>query len=232
MKHILLIISVVLFPLLLFGQGDTLFFSNAIKVNFRKYKRESTIAYRQRDTERTQFLFDSLVDNRLAGTIFDDFILKKAGSGKLKLSDIKKPVIILTYASWCVPSPGEIPALNKLAQKYGKDVKFVVLFWDKKQNARKLAKEFSAKITVCYAHESYRNDMPIISAMKHKLGLNTSFYLDESLKVIDIRRCGVNLCPRKTEYEKAFALNYNSFLDGLATIIMGIELSKEHLAVH
>lgn len=138
---------------------------------------------------------------------------------------------MITYASWCVPSPGEIPALNKLAQKYGKDVKFVVLFWDRRHNMKKMARKFSSRITVCYAHESYRNDAPIVAALKHTLGFPTSFYLDDNLKVVDIRRCGTHVCPRRTPYDKSYALNYNSFLEGLSTIVIGKELAKEKVAV-
>ena len=35
--------------------------------------------------------------------------------------------ILLTYESWCIPSEGEIPVLNKLAREYGDLMDFVVL---------------------------------------------------------------------------------------------------------
>ena len=231
MKKLLLLIVSFLFPLLLFSQGDSIYFSNAIKIDLKKYKKDTALALRKGDTERGKFLFDSLVDHRLAGTKFDDFIFKKAGGSKVKLSKYKKPVILITYASWCVTAKGEIPAINKLAKKYGKDVKFVVLFWDRKQNMKKIARKFNHNITVCYAHESYKNDETIVAALKHTLGFPTSYYLDENLKVVDIRRCGIKQCPKKTPYEKAYALNYNSYLDGLSTVLVNKELSKEMIAV-
>jgi thiol-disulfide isomerase/thioredoxin len=231
MKKALLIVVIFLFPLLLFSQGDSIYFSNAIKIDLKKYKKDTALAYRKGDTERGKFLFDSLVDHRLTGTKFDDFTFKKAGGSKVKLSKYKKPIILITYASWCVTAKGEIPAINKLAKKYGKDVKFVVLFWDRKQNMKKIARKFNHNITVCYAHESYKNDEIIVAALKHTLGFPTSYYLDENLKVIDIRRCGIKQCPKKTPYERAYALNYNSYLDGLSTVLLNRELSKEMIAV-
>ncbi len=230
MKGVVVILAYLLFPLFLFSQSDSLMFSGAIKINFKYYKKASAAAYRKGDTERGKFLFDSLVQRRLAGTTFDDFTFKKASGGKLKLSAIKKPVILITYASWCVPSPGEYEALNKLAQKYSKEVTFIALFWNRKEDVRKAARKLSRHVTVCYAHESYRNDGPIVAAMKHTLGLPTSYYLDENRKVVDIRRCGVQQCPKKTPYNKAYALNYNSFLDGLALILIDKEVKKEMLA--
>lgn len=232
MKYLLLIILFNFLTPSLYSQGDTIFFSDAIKINFKKYKKESALAYRKGNVERGKFLFDSLVQHRLAGTQFDDFTFKKSNGTKLKLSKISKPVVIITYASWCVTAKGEIPALNQLARKYGKDVKFVVLFWDKKHNMKKVARKLNRHITVCYAHESYKNDAPIVAAMKHTLGFPTSFFLDENLKVVDIRRCGMKQCPKKTPYDKAYALNYNSYIEGLATILINRELKKEMLAVN
>ena len=230
MKHTLLILAGFFFTLSLYSQGDTLIFSNAIKINFKKYKQQTELAYRKGDFERGKFLFDSLVDNRLAGTTFDDFTFKQANGKKLQLGKIKKPTVVITYASWCVLSKGEVPALNKLAQKYGNDVRFVVLFWDRKQNMEKIARKFSKRINVCYAHEYYKNDAPIVAALKHKLGLPTTYYLDENLKVVDIRRCGVKECPKNADAKKSYTLNYNSFLDGLALLVIEKDLKKEMLA--
>jgi thiol-disulfide isomerase/thioredoxin len=232
MKHILLILALLVLPLSLYSQGDSIYFSNAIKIKFSKYKKASETAYRKGDFERGKFLFDSLVRHRLAGTTFDDFTFKKAGGAKVKLSTIQKPVILLTYASWCVLSKGEVPALNKLAQKYGEDVQFIVLFWDKKENMKKLGRKFNRHIMVCYAHESYKNDAPIVAALKHTLGFPTSFFLDENLTVVDIRRCGAKLCPKKITPEKGYAINYNSFLEGLGTILVNKEIKKEMLATN
>lgn len=230
MKNFTIILACLLFPLFLFSQSDSLMFSGAIKINFKYYKKASAAAYRKGDANRGKFLFDSLVKTRLAGTTFDDFTFKKASGGKLRLSKVGKPMILITYASWCIPSKGEYEALNRLAQKYSNEVTFIALFWNRNEDARKASRKLNRHVTVCYAHESYRNDAPIVAAMKHTLGLPTSYYLDENRKVVDIRRCGVQQCPKKTPYDKAYALNYNSFLDGLALILIDKEVKKEMLA--
>lgn len=231
MKKLLLIVVFFLSPLFLFSQSDSTYFSQAIKIDLKKYKKDTALAYRKGDLERGKFLFDSLVHTRLTGTHFDDFTMKKVNGSKVRLSKFKKPVILITFASWCVTGQGEIPAINKLAKKYGKEVKFVVLFWDRKHNMKKIAKKFNHNVTVCYAHESYRNDEQIVAALKHTLGFPTSFYLDENLKVMDIRRCGIKLFPKKTVYHRAYAMNYNSYLDGLSSVLINREVSKEMLAV-
>ncbi|MFP9098680.1 TlpA family protein disulfide reductase [Flavobacterium sp. RHBU_24] len=231
MQRLLVHIALLLFPLLLFSQGDSLFFSDAIKIKYKTYKAQSERAFRNGDIEKGKLLFDSLVSHRLKGTTFDDFTFKKAGGAKLELSSIHKPIVLVTFASWCVPATGEIPALNRLAQKYRKDVQFVVLFWDRKHNMKKIAHKFNHSIIVCYAHESYKNDAPVVAAVKHTLGFPTAFYLDENRKVIDIKRCGLNQVFKKTQYQKAYALNYNAYLTNMAPLVMNMELKKEVLAV-
>lgn len=231
MKDLLVKIATLLFPLFLFSQEHDLFFSDAIKINFKKYSTESNLAYKNKDFERGRFLFDSLIKEQLAGTRLDNYSFKKIQGGKLKLESVKKPIFLLTYASWCVPSKGEIPALNKLAQKYSKDVAFVVVFWDKRHNVKKVAKKFNSHITVCFAHETYKNDAPAISAIKHTLGFPTSFYLDEHLKIVDIKRGGANPSP-SIAYIKAYTQNYNAFQDGMSTILINKNITKEHLATN
>jgi thiol-disulfide isomerase/thioredoxin len=231
MKALLRYLIILLLPLLAHAQADSLYFSNAIRKNFIKYKNDSESAYRQGDTERGQYLFDSLVDNRLKGTYFDNYKFKKFRGGKFKIAKTTKPVVIITYASWCIPGTGEIPAINKLAKKYKKEVQYVVIFWDRRHNMKKMASKFSKNVTVCYAHESYRNDAPIVSSLKHTLGFPTSFYLDEEHKVVDIRRCSDGLPLKKTQYNKGYALNYNKYLEGLHGLLMNFELKKEMLAI-
>lgn len=227
MKHILLILTSLFTSLSLYSQSDTLLFSTAIKINFKKYRKESAQAYRKGDFARGSYLFDSLVDHRLAGTTFDNYTLKRAKGGKFHFNKTKKPVLLITYASWCVINKGEIKALNNLAKKYSKNVEFVILFWDRKHNISKISRKFNSKITVCYAHEYYRSDAPIVAALKHTLGFPTSFYLDESLRVVDVRRCGIKLLPLKVNEQKSYTLNYNNFLEGLDALINDNSTNKE-----
>ena len=206
-------------------------FNYVIKTNIKKYNLESNQAFENNDSEKGQILFDSLVSNHLIGTDFEDYTLKGFEKRKVKLSSFKKPLFILTYTSWCIPSKGEIPALNKLAQKYAKDVQFVILFWDKKHNVKKIARKFNHNISVCYANESYKNDASIVANLKHTLGFPTSYFLDENLKVINIKRGGAQP-DNKSTYVKAYTMNYNNFRDGLGSLLLEKNISKEQLSTN
>ena len=206
-------------------------FNYVVKANIKKYNLESNLAFENKDSEKGQILFDSLVSNHLIGTTFEDYTLKGFDKKKIKLSSFKKPLFILTYASWCIPSKGEIPALNKLAQKYAKDVQFVMLFWDKKHSVKKIARKFSHNITVCYANESYKNDANIVANLKHTLGFPTSYFLDQNLKVVNIKRGGAQP-DKKSTYVKAYTMNYNAFREGLGSLLIDKNITKEQLTTN
>ena len=206
-------------------------FTSVIKNNIKKYNIESNRAFENKDSQKGQILFDSLVSNHLVGTYFEDYTLKSFEKRKVKLSSFKKPLFILTYASWCIPSKGEIPALNKLAQKYAKDVQFVILFWDKKYNVKKIARKFNHNISVCYANESYKNDANIVAHLKHTLGFPTSYFLDQNIKVVDIKRGGAQP-DKKSTYVKAYTMNYNAFREGLSSLLIDKDISKEQLTTN
>jgi thiol-disulfide isomerase/thioredoxin len=218
----------VLLSLSAFGQSETVYFSDAIKPHLKKYNAQSDIEFEKGDLAKGQFLFDSLVKNYLVGSRFNDYSLKSLNKRKVKLSKIKKPVFIVTYATWCVLGKGEIPALNKLAKKY-RDVRFIVLFWDKKEDVKKLSRKFNSHVTVCYANESYRNDSRIVATLKHTLGFPTSYFLNSNLDVVDIRRGGIDTSPQLS-YRDAISQNYGVFNEMISECLIKKDLVKEQLA--
>ncbi|HAV55169.1 MAG TPA: thiol-disulfide oxidoreductase, partial [Aequorivita sp.] len=208
------------------GQGD--YFSEAIGKNIRKYTKNSQKAYAEHDFERAEFLFDSLINNVINGSYLDNFKVRKLSGRKIELYKFEKPIFLMTYASWCTPGVGEIPALNEVAEKYYKDIDFVILFWDTKQSVRKSSREYSNKINIVYVDEKENKNDHIVQIMKHSLGFPTSFFIDENKRIVDVRR-GV-LHPYNEKYEISFELNHNSFLNGISLLKNLGEDDKEHLA--
>jgi len=223
---------ILLFTISFFGfqtltaQDSIVYFSDAIKSNIRKYNMQSDREFEKGNIAEGRALFDSLVQNILVGSKFDDYSFKSVNSKKVKLSQLKKPVFIITYASWCVINKGEIPALNKIAKDYKDDIQLIVVFWDTKNNMKKIARQFNNNIKVCYANESYKNDAKAVSTLKHTLGFPTSYFLNSELDVIDIKRGGVPI-PRKTAFKKALEINYNIFNERVVGFLSKSESSKE-----
>ena len=191
-------------------------FSKVIGENIKSYRQKSQEAYLEGDFERADFLFDSLINQVVNGSYLDNFKVKKLSGRKMELNDFERPIFLMTYASWCTPGSGEIPALNDVAEKYNTEIDIVVLFWDSKDKVKKATKEYHKKITVLYIDEMENKHDHIVETLKHSLGFPTSFFIDKNKRIIDVRR-GV-LHPYNEEYNISFELNYNSFLNGISLL--------------
>ncbi|RMA64643.1 TlpA family protein disulfide reductase [Ulvibacter antarcticus] len=204
--------------------GPENLFSTQIGKNIKQYRQKSQDAYANKDFERAEFLFDSLINNVVNDSYLDNFKVKKLSGRKVELYDFEKPVFLITYASWCTTGVGEIPALNELAEKYHKDIDFVLLFWDSKDKVRKTARKYSSKFTVLYVDEKENTHDHIVETMKHSLGFPTSFFITKEKQIVDVRR-GI-LHPYNEEFNSSYNMHYNAYLNGIS-LLKNLNLDAE-----
>lgn len=193
-----------------YSQDSIPYFSDALRSSINSYNAASNRAFENKDFTEGKRLFDSLVQYQLTNTRFDNFTVKGYNSKDLILNNINKPILLVTYASWCILNRGDAAALNELAKKYPDALQIVIIFWDKKQNLKKIANQFSNAIKICYANESYANDFRIIATLKHTLGIPTVFFIDENKKGVNINRVKNHYKP-KNSFDTALSISYNLF---------------------
>lgn len=192
-----------------------------------KYEKKAKKAYRQRDYERAENLFDSLVNNKLSGSYMNNFKFRNLRRKEIALSDFKKPVYLLTYASWCVPGKGEIPALNKLTEKYKDKIDFVVLFWDKRKTTKKLAKNYHRNISVLYVDETQNESAFVVQQLKHSLGLPTCFLLGADKEILKIQRSLFH--PFQISKKESFEMNFETIDNEITTHLIPASTQEEEL---
>ena len=193
-----------------------LLFSKVIGKNIKKYTINSQQAYLNNDLERADFLFDSLINHVVNGSYLDNFKVKKISGRKTELKDFEKPIFLMTYASWCTPGSGEIPALNDIAKKYHKEIDFVILFWDSKGKVKKASRDYNKHISIVYVDEKENKNDHLVETLKHSLGFPTSFFIDKNKMIVDVRRGVLHHYDEK--YSISFELNYKSFLNGISLL--------------
>ena len=218
MRKILIAACLIFLSISGFSQEKTLYFSQAISANIEKYEQKANKAYRQNNVERANFLFDSLIDHCLKGSYLDNFRVHNLKKNDTFLEDFEKPVFLRTYASWLVPTEGEVPALNELAKEYNNEIQIVVLFWDKHETTKELAKKYHKNIKVLYVDELQNDSSGVIRTMKHSLGFPTTFLLNRNKKIVDIRRSLSH--PYGIGKEQSFKLNYDSIADGISLLLL------------
>jgi len=215
-RKLLLLIIFISFTALSHEVEPRKLFSKVIGENIKSFRQKSQNAYLDNDIERAEFLFDSLINQVVNGSYLDNFKFRKLSGRKIEINDFEKPIFLMTYASWCIPGSGEIPALNIIAEEYHKEIDFVILYWDSKKRVKKATKEYSNKLTIVYVDEKENKHDHILETLKHSLGFPTSFFINEDKMIVDVRR-GV-LLPYNEEYSISFELNYRSFLNGISLL--------------
>ncbi len=189
--------------------------------NIKNYKINSKLAYHDKRYEEADALFDTLVKKVINDSKMDNFTARKLSGKKVEFHKYKKPVFLKTYASWCTPGAGEIPALNEVAKKYRKEIDFVVLFWDTKENAKKATRKYNSHVSVIYIDEAENKHCRVIRLLKHSVGFPSSFLIDQNKTVLDMTR-GI-LHPYKEDYTVSFDLNYNSLTKGISVLLNSSE---------
>lgn len=220
MKKILLVF------LLIFGikswsqqeENYEISFSEALATHLPSYKQKADKAYRLRNFEEAEVLYDSLVNHKLAGSFMDDFSFKNLKGKEVSLSKFQKPVYLLTYASWHIMGKGELPALNELAEKYRDVIDFVIVFWDEKKTAKNLSKNFNRHISVLYVDETENEGAFVVKQLKHSLGLSTCFLLDDQKQIMSITRKAIQ--PYGISKEESFKINYESIENGITNHLL------------
>ncbi len=229
MKRLLLLFFII-FGLNIQAQtekSDKLYFSDALVMHLPKYNQEAKDAYRHRKFKEADRLFDTFVKTKLKGAYIDNFKFLNLKGKEVALYDYKKPVYLLTYASWCIPGKGEIPALNELADKYRDKIEFVILFWDKKEIARKLSKQFNSNINVLYVDETRNNHAYVVEYLKHSLGLPTCYLIAGDREIMDIKRSVFH--PYNTSKKESFELNYEAINSAITDNLIENSERKESI---
>jgi len=225
MKKFLLIGILILSISHSFAQEETKIpFSLAISSHIVKYNQKIDAAYEDRDLERAEFLFDSLVKNHLSGTYMDNFTVNPLKGDPISLEDYEKPIFLITSASWCVPGVGEIPAFNDLADKFHDQIDFVVLFWDTKENLKDRIKEYGSTIQLVYVNEKTNQDSYIINKLKHALGFPMMYFMDQNKKVLDIRKIVTH--HSSETLSNSYNIHFNSLSKGVSLLIADLDANS------
>lgn len=111
-----------------YSQDSIPYFSDALRSSINSYNAASNRAFENKDFTEGKRLFDSLVQYKLTNTRFDNFTVKGYNSKDLILNNINKPILLVTYASWCILNRGDAAALNELAKKYPDALQIVIIF--------------------------------------------------------------------------------------------------------
>jgi len=191
MKTVLQVFLIVGFFFTSFAQGEytyksKVYFSEQIATYINAYKYKIGKAKAARDIEKVAQLYKEFINQKLIGSYLDDFNIDCFDRRKNNLSDFEKPLVLLTYADWCIPLKEEVNIFNDHIKKSHSKIDFLVLIWGDKRQARKLSKPFHKKAEILYINELRNRDEHTVRMLKHALGVPTLIITDSNKKIVDI----------------------------------------------
>ncbi|GLB49879.1 TlpA family protein disulfide reductase [Neptunitalea lumnitzerae] len=201
---------------------NTMLLSDALVNSGLKYQQECSKAMLYNDMERVNFLFDSITNIYLKGTYFDDFEIKKFSGKEISLRKFDKPVMLITLTTWHLLTEGEVRAINELANKYHKDIEFVVLYWGNKRAAKKASKIFNSHLKFTYFDERDNKGAYIVGKIKHIFGFPTFFFLNSDMSIISIDRGGLKK-PFYTEQDLVYEANFNKHFSFIKELLVNVK---------
>ena len=159
-----------------------------LAIHHEEFQRKSSLDYHLGNYEASEDYFNTLVDLKLNGTILDNFKVFSSNQKINHIYELKKPFYLMSYASWCVPSNGELEALNRIVNENSGWMDFVLILWDEKKDAMDFARQFPDKIKVLYVNELYNTETKTIKMLKHKLGFPISLTVGSNKMIVNIRK--------------------------------------------
>jgi len=234
MKVITITLTFLLINILSYSQTslkDSLF-SQALHANIKTYKLAANNAYLNHKDTTGEALFTQFVESNLVNTYLDNFKAKNKNGALVTINNyFKKPVILITYASWCVREEQEIASLNEFSKLHKDKIDFVIVFWDNKNTARKKAKIFNKNIHVLYIDERENLFSSEIKNMKHALGLSLVYYISRENKIVGIKKNDKSIFTTRSKHNTAYVQNNNYFINGLNTLLINDEIHYQSVAL-
>ena len=226
-KYYLLIYILTAFSINSYAQDtpDVKLFSSQMQEHFKFYAKKANHAYQIKNYSEGENLFTDFVNTKLTNTKFTNFKAKKLNGSIINIDQyFSKPLVLITYSSWCIRNEKETKAINDLAKEFHDKIDFVILFWDTQNTARKSSKDFNKHINVLYINERENIFSKEVKNIKYALGFPLTIYLNEDNTIADIRK----IAPK---YKVSYANIIDShFKSGLNTLLLSIDVSNEAYA--
>jgi len=174
-----------------------------------------------KDYELGRNLFDSLVNNCIKGRYLSSYEFRTLKKNTINTKEFSKPILLVTSASWCAPCYGEIPTLNKIANKYFDKLQIIVLFADQKNKMKKMATRYDDNIILIPALSPPSDQRTLslsISGFDHMLDFPTIYLIDADKRILDISR-GAAFPSDKMNWEEVNRINEKNLMKFLAPIL-------------
>jgi thiol-disulfide isomerase/thioredoxin len=161
------------------------------EIQIKKYRADSKKYWAKNDRKNAMKFLDS-IKTSILNSYISDYEFQTVEGNIYNTSERKKPLFLQVTASWCAPCKYEVPALNKIVEKYSDKVDFVLLFWDNQSDLEKLAPDYNKKIFLIPSKEKQSEANTIdISGFRHINGFPTNYLITIDNQIINYSTGGI-----------------------------------------
>lgn len=151
----------------------------------KKYRADSQKYWDKSDKENALKYNDS-IKALILNSYVEDYEFVTVDGSTYNTSRTMKPIFLQVTASWCAPCKHEIPALNKIVDKYGDKIDFVLLFWDTQAELKKIASDYNQDIILIPSLEQQTEATTVdISGFRHIMGFPTNYLITTDNQIIN-----------------------------------------------
>ncbi|CAM1346629.1 TlpA family protein disulfide reductase [Tenacibaculum crassostreae] len=163
---------------------------------------------------------ENLIDNCIKGSYLLNYDFTSIDGKKISTDKIKTPIVVIAGASWSAPCHGDIPAINKMVEKYGDKLQFIMILWDDEAKAKRMVDKLDKKVFIIPAREGdkVKKDHLDISGFVHKLDYPTAYLINKDKQFVNVKR-GAATPTKEFGWDKVNEMNTKNFEDFLAPIL-------------
>ncbi|MDO6674671.1 thiol-disulfide isomerase/thioredoxin [Tenacibaculum gallaicum] len=163
---------------------------------------------------------EGLIDKCIKGSYLLNYNFTTMDSKTVSTDKINKPIVLIANATWSAPCWGDVPALNKMVEKYNDQLEFVMIFWDKEAKVKRMAEKLDKRIKLVPARDidKVQKGYLDISGFVHKLDYPTAYLISKDKQFVNIKR-GAATPTKEVSWDKVNEINTKNFEDFLAPIL-------------
>ncbi|MBE7645547.1 thioredoxin family protein [Tenacibaculum finnmarkense] len=134
-------------------------------------------------------MLDDVVYNCIKDKYISNYNFTSIKGETISTEAIDIPIVLLAAATWCAPCWGEIPALNKMVEKYDGKVKFIMLFSDLEKGVARMAEKLDKRIFLVPSTEKLENRSSLnVAGFIHKLDYPSAYLITDKKRILDFKR--------------------------------------------
>jgi len=158
---------------------------SSTEVPIQQYRKASQSFWDIGDSENALKYNDS-IKAAIVGSYIEDHNFTTYDSTNFSTYNRKKPLFLQVTASWCKPCLAEIPALNKIVEKYKDRIDFTLIFWDNQEELSLFAQDYNSAITLVPSLEKQEDATTIdIAGFRHIMGFPTNYLISSNNQIIN-----------------------------------------------